>query len=320
MRVVIAFGLFLALSALAPHGRAELVNGIEAVVHDSVITYEQVESLTDDALATLRRQHGTDDAAFQKKLNDARNNNLDNLVARELILHEFKTSGYSVPDNVIDELVRERLRAMFGDRRTATKTLRAEGINYETFRERERDRLILEVMRQKNLSPEKIIISPQKIEDYYRGHLDQFQVEDQVKLRSIVIYKRSEESLPQTRKLLEEILAKLKEGVPFAELAALHSETPDRAQGGARNWERVRSLRKELATAVAALAPGQVSDVIETSDSFWIVRVEEKSPAHARPLNEVRDQIERELSLAEAKRIEDQWIEKLKKKTFVRYF
>ena len=39
-----------------------------------------------------------------------------------------------------------------------------------------------------------------------------------------------------------------------------------------------------------------------------------------RPLDEVRDEIERGLVVAERSRLEKQWLERLRKKSFVRYF
>ena len=50
------------------------------------------------------------------------------------------------------------------------------------------------------------------------------------------------------------------------------------------------------------------------------MKVEEARVAHVKALAEVRDEIEKNLVLSERERIEKQWIEKLKKKTFVRYF
>jgi hypothetical protein len=48
--------------------------------------------------------------------------------------------------------------------------------------------------------------------------------------------------------------------------------------------------------------------------------VEDKRPAHLKPLGEVREQIEKDLILEERNRLEKQWIEKLKKKTYIGYF
>ena len=50
------------------------------------------------------------------------------------------------------------------------------------------------------------------------------------------------------------------------------------------------------------------------------MQVEDKRAAHYKPLNTVRDQIEKDFLDQEQRRLKKQWIERLKKKTFVRYF
>jgi hypothetical protein len=48
--------------------------------------------------------------------------------------------------------------------------------------------------------------------------------------------------------------------------------------------------------------------------------VEDKLAAHAKPLTEVRNDIEKTLRVQEQAKLQTQWIEGLKKKTFIRYF
>jgi hypothetical protein len=48
--------------------------------------------------------------------------------------------------------------------------------------------------------------------------------------------------------------------------------------------------------------------------------LEDKRPAHIKSLNDVREDIEKTLLAQERDRLQKQWNEKLKKKTFVRYF
>jgi hypothetical protein len=48
--------------------------------------------------------------------------------------------------------------------------------------------------------------------------------------------------------------------------------------------------------------------------------VEQARPAHVKPLNEVRDDVELTLRTQAQKQLEQQWIEQLKKKTFIRLF
>jgi parvulin-like peptidyl-prolyl isomerase len=305
--------------AISPAARAELATGIKAIVHDSVITYEDVEDLTDEPAAALRREYANNPQEFSRRLEKAREQNLQKLVGDQLILHEFKTAGYSLPDSVIDDVVQNRIRALFGDRRKAAQTLQARGLSIEKFRQHERDHFIIQAMRNKNISQE-IIVSPHKLEAYYAAHKDDFNVEEQVKWRSIVLHKTVISEPDQIRKKGEEICSRLKDGAVFAELATIYSEGPDAKQGGARGLQPISQLREELQAAVAKLKPGESSGLIETADSFWIVEVDQKEAAHVKPIGEVREQIERELVLAERKRLEDAWIAKLRKKTFVQFF
>jgi parvulin-like peptidyl-prolyl isomerase len=79
-------------------------------------------------------------------------------------------------------------------------------------------------------------------------------------------------------------------------------------------------LRKELADVAFTLKGGQRSGVIETKEACYVMLVEDLKPNHTQTLAEVRDDIERALVADERARLNKQWIEKLKAKSFVRYF
>ena len=53
---------------------------------------------------------------------------------------------------------------------------------------------------------------------------------------------------------------------------------------------------------------------------FYLVLVEDRRPERFKTITEVRDQIEKDLLAQERTRLEKQWVEKLRKKTFVRVF
>ena len=238
---------------------------------------------------------------------------------RQLILHDFDTEGYRLPETVVDELVQDRIRERFGDRITLMKTLQAQGQTFEKFRRDVRDQYIVSALRAKSTAPEKIIISPYKVETYYLVHQDDFKVEDEVKLRMIVLNKTSGDDT-NTVRLAGEILAQIKEGATFQEMASVYSQDSQRSQGGDRGWVERSFLRKELADIAFALKPSQVSDVIEMPEACYLMLVEQARPAHVKPLNEVRDDVELTLRTQAQKQLEQQWIDQLKKKTFIRLF
>jgi len=303
----------------SPRLHAEMVDGILAVINDTAITRQQVEEFITPAIDSMRREYaGQPEAVFQQKLIGAVNDGLEQLVERQLILHDFDVEGYRLPDSVVDELVQDSIRNRFGDRVTLMKTLQAQGETFESFRQEVRDQYIVTALRSKNIAQE-IIISPYKIENYYHAHQDDFKVEDEIKLRMIALNKTSDDDT-NTVNLAREIRDKIKEGAAFADMASVYSQDSQRSQGGDRGWIERSVLRKELADAAFALQPGQVSDVIETPDTCYLMLVEQKRLAHVKPLNDVRDDIEKNLRAQEQARLEKQWIDKLKAKTFVLYF
>jgi peptidyl-prolyl cis-trans isomerase SurA len=296
--------------------RTNLVVGMEAVVHSSVITSYEVEYSMMDAVRELGRQYAGQPAAFDRKYNEIREDNRDRLIENQLILHEFQTAGYMLPETVIDEVVQQKIRR-YGDRATLTKSVQAEGLTFDKYRKQIRELYIVEQMRLKNVSGA-ILISPHKIETYYVNHTNDFKVEEQVKLRMIVLSKTNDDT-GQTRQLAEVIASKINGGTAFGEMASIYSQDSKRSQGGDWGWWDPTRLLKELADAISQLKPGE-RKVVETLQACYVVQVEERKPEHIRPLTEVRNEIEKKLQAEEEQRLQKQWIAQLKKKTFVRYF
>ena len=311
---------FLTVVATAGFGlslHAELVNGIKAVVHDTVVTKQEVESYTAPAEEVLRRQYRAQPDVYERKLVEALNENLEERLKRQLILHDFKTGGYNLPEPIIQDAVEEEIRTRFGGREKLIKSLQSQGMTYEKFRQQTRENIIRRALTSKNISQE-IIVSPHRIEVYYLANKDKFKVEDEVKLRMIVLNKPVEAEGAAVRKLAEEIRAKIKGGAAFSEMAGVYSQ--GRNPGGDWGWVEKSVLRKELAETAFALKVGEVSEAVDVGNAMYLMLVEDKRPAHTKALGEVRPQVEEILRQEEHARLEKQWIERLKKKTFVRYF
>jgi len=297
---------------------AEVADGVKAVVADRVITFAEVEDWTRPAAEALRRQYAGDPATFNQKLNEALQDSLEILVEHALILHSFETDGYHVPENYIEQYIQDRIRDKFGDRATMMKSLQQEGITYEQWEKQIREKWIEEQMRYLKIQHE-IILSPNKIENYYQSHADEFRLDDQVKLRMIVLNKTSDNDT-NAMALANEVESKLKEGVPFTEMASVYSQGSQQHQAGDWGWVEKSVLRKELGEVAFSLGKGKFSDPIDASDAVYIMLVEDRKAAQTKPLAEVREEIEKNLRAQQQTQLQKQWIDGLKKKTFIRYF
>src|SRR2546430_15223374 len=168
------------------------VNGIAAVVNGDVITISQVRSLSALREKQLRTQYTGEE--LEQQLKATRELALKDLIDRQLVLQAFKKEKYEIPDHFVDQRMHEIIRENFGgDRNTFIKTLEAQNFTLGDFRQKEMEQMIVQAMRSHNVKT-KNIISPTKIEDYYRKHRDEFTSKETIKLRMIMIPgQRSEE-------------------------------------------------------------------------------------------------------------------------------
>jgi len=314
---LISLGLF------APaESRSEpvMVNGIAARVNDAIITFQQIEGEMDEPERLLRSQLRNQPEMLKQRITQLRNDTVELLIERLLILDDFNSNpNYKLPESIVEEVIRRRIRDKFGDRARMIKTLEQQGIKMETFRQRVKDQIIVDAMEFKNIGSG-IVISPYKIETHYELHLDEMKVDDEVKLRMIFLANKADRDAQATKKLAEEILSRIKGGASFAGEASTNSDDAYKAEGGLRPAEDRKTLREDLAKVAFSLKPGELSDVLERPEGCYLMKVEEFHPAHTKALNEVRGEIEKTLEAAQRQRLRKQWIERLKAKAFIRLF
>ncbi|MDB6022691.1 MAG: surA [Pedosphaera sp.] len=318
MRTRLILSVGIALAAGAMNLRADIADSILAVVNDTPITQQQVEHEIGDGVEVLRNKYENQPDIFVKRLMDLREQGSEALIVREVILQDFK-QNIKIPESILEEVVQDEIKRRFnGNNVELTKRLEAEGITREQYKKTIKERFIVSAMRDKFV-PEPII-SPKKVENFYMAHRSDFKLEDQIRMRMIVLNKKSGDTADQTeqtRKRAGEILLQLKGGAAFAELARSYSEGSTARDGGDTGWEDSSVVNKVLLEDVNKLKPGEYSGVVEATDAFYLLLLEDRHPAHYKPLGEVREVIERTLAAQETDRLAKQWVDRLKAKTFV---
>lgn len=295
-----------------------LANGIAAIVNEKIITIKDLNLILRDEIEFLQRRYATQPKVLEERINQLREERLEELIEHQLVLHEFETLGRPLPESYIENRINEDIKK-FGDRLNLTKTLQAEGITFESYRQKIKERTILELMWSVKV-PRDPVISPTKIENYYVANSEKFKLEDRVKLRMIVLTNRPNDKAYAPPQLAREIAKKIDEGASFSEMAKIYSNGSQAADGGDWGWVEKKVLREDLAKVAFSLQTGQRSDVLETPSGVYLMMVEQAEPSHVRGLSEVRDEIETTLKAEETKRLRRQFVERLKKKSFVRYF
>ncbi|MCS1410676.1 MAG: Chaperone SurA [Verrucomicrobia subdivision 3 bacterium] len=297
---------------------SELLNAVVAMVYETPITVDDIKIQTAPLEEELFRQFGHDPVALQQKVNEVRQNALETLIDRQLIINEFESEGYSLPESVIDEQVKDRVRRQFGDHLTLTKTLQARGITYETFRKSIRQQVIVDALTARNVNSV-VLVSPFEIERYYQENIDKYQQEERIRLRMIFLRHQPGDDQASER-LLQEIRSKIQSGASFADMASVYHNGSQRSNGGDWGWVERSVLREDLAEIAFSLKPKTVSEVIRKDEGCYLMHIDGHRAAEPQPLAEVRQDIEKTLRAEERNRLQKQWISTLRKKAFVRYY
>jgi peptidyl-prolyl cis-trans isomerase D len=154
---------------------------------------------------------------------------------------------------------------------------------------------------------QRVVVPPTDIQRYYNDNIQQYQTPEQVKASHILL-KTEGKDKAAVKKQAEEILQQVKSGGDFAALAKKYSEDEgSKVNGGDLDYFGRGRMVPEFENVAFTLAPGQVSDIVESQFGFHIIKVIDKRPGATRSLDEVRPQIQEQLSLQLAdQRISDQ--------------
>ena len=312
--------LLLASPVLAQQ-RDRLVDGIAAVVNSNAITYGQVRELLMFRQRSLSEMYqGEELRAEMKKSQDAA---LKDLIDRQLIIDYFNSEGFKIPEYAVDDRINTLIREEFGgDRQAFVRTLKAQGFSLGRFRQIERDKIIVQAMRQRAVRSD-FVVSPDKVEAYYRKNIKQYSTPAEIKLNMIVLrpeFDGSDNPLEIKRTMAGEIREKLAGGADFAGIAQMYSDDSTADFGGDWGWIDERTLTGTLSNIAFSLKPGTLSDVIQVGDTFYIMKVEAKKPGIVQPLSEVREEITKKLIEEERIRMQDRWIDTLREKAYVKIY
>ena len=320
--LITAFSLLLARIPAAAQ-QAEVVDGVAAIVNKDVITISQVRELIGSRERSLREVYSGADLA--DKVKEMRLAALKDLVDRQLIIQEFRKmqeKGANIPDYVVDDRVQTIVREEFGgDRSAFVRTLQAQGYTVTRFKEIEKEKIVIQAMRQAKVN-EDFVISPTQIQAFYNKNKTAYMLPEQIKLRMIILREGGGADVPGTEnksQTADEIRQKLVAGSEFAGMAEMYSEDEStRDTGGDWGWIERNTLNEQLSSVAFALRPGQVSPVVKIGDSYYIMLVEAKKNASVKPMSEVRDEIEKNLIQQERMKTQQRWIDTLRAKAYIK--
>ena len=171
--------------------------------------------------------------------------------------------------------------------------------NKELFKLPERARVEYLVLNEE-AAAETVSVTDAELEQSYNDRLSEFQTKEERRASHILISvaeSASSDEKDAAKKTAIEVLAKLnaKEG-SFAELAKQFSNDPGSAEnGGDLGFFEKGLMVESFDEAVFSASVGEIQGPIETQYGFHIIRLDEIKPLETTPIDEVREQLEKDI-------------------------
>lgn len=288
------------------------IDGYAARVDGTVITYGEVRESAGSYLQQIARKYKGKELAerMQAAYFDAR----ETLVEEALLKAETKTLGVSLPEKVIDDEISRILRERFkNDRALLSRALADRRMTFDEWKQEVTDQITVRVFYSQEVTRRASVPAQAVRDEYERTKADYF-IPFKIKYRFILINKgKTEEDLAAKRKQAEDTLQKLRNGADFLTVAKEVSEGDiDEAP-----WRDIANVRTELRPALLKTQAGQISELIETTGEFYIIKVEERREEGYSSFEELQKKIESKLLDAEKDRLHDALIKRISAKHFI---
>jgi peptidyl-prolyl cis-trans isomerase C len=166
-------------------------------------------------------------------------------------------------------------------------------------------------------------VKPADVSAFYEKNPERFQQPEAVHASHVLI------TVPQgadaatkaaARAKAEDVLKQARAGADFAKLARTYSNDASAPRGGDLGFFPKGQMAPTFEAAAFALAPNQISDVVETPFGFHVIKMLEKRTAQSVPFGQAAPQIEQYLRQEQQQTKTRAFVQQLRAKGNVQVF
>lgn len=247
-------------------------------VNDHALTAQEFS----DRLARKLKQFDALSVKDPTTLNRSKEDVLRNFTLESMIIDYARANSITVSDSELDAEVNQ-FRSAYPDDVAFRHVLAEENLSVTSWRELLRVTL-LEKKVFKKIGEKVQKPTAEEVRKSYEENKTQYKRKERIYLRQIVA-----DDLTKATELKDELKKK-----SFTELATKFSVAPEGKNGGLVGWIEKGSV--DIFDKAFSLPVGGTSSVLESPYGFHIFKVERKAPAGTASLEEVKSEIERNLT------------------------
>lgn len=269
--------LLLCGSALFFHGavvaKPEPIDGIAAIVNDAVITKSELKQQAQLMQKQLQQNgNATPNLAILEK------QVLEHLITNEVQLQMAKRTGIEVDENTLDNTIENIAKDNGMTVTQLREALARDGINFSRYRNNVRQQMIISQLQQRDLYSE-LQVSEQEVEQFLQSPSGLGGLTLEYRLSHILIplpESPTPNQIEQAQQKVKEIIAQLRSGKDFAQVALVEAKGEQALNGGDLGWRKIPELPTIFEKIVPALAVGDVPEPIRSPSGFHIIKLADK--------------------------------------------
>jgi peptidyl-prolyl cis-trans isomerase SurA len=302
-----------------------VIEEIVARVNNSIITRGELRRSRETLLNELRQQ---DPNNAQKELAAREKDLLRDLIDQQLLVQKGQELGISADTELIKRLDTIRKQMNLENMEDLEKAAQQQGVSYEDFKQNLRNNIITQQVISREVGS-RLQITADEARKYYEEHKQELERPEQVKLSEILVSTQAPENSgdkapaedPQrvapAEQKANELLAQIRAGTSFEEVAKKNSDGPTAAQGGDLGYFKRGTLAKQLEDKAFSMKAGELTDVIRTKQGFVILKVTDHPEAGLPPLKQVEPQIQEAVYMQKLNPALRDYLTKLREEAFI---
>ncbi len=302
-------------ATIAPRGK--VTNAIAAIVNDEVVTLYEINREAQPVIREAEKKNSLDDATRSQ----IRRTVLERVVEKKLIEQKIKELNIKVTEEEIRQAIEDiKKQNSIPSQEALVSALAGQGLSYDQYRAQMQE----QIEKLKLVSVEvrdKIHVSEAEKREFYDANTLKYTEDDSYRARHI-FFKTNEkagaEDIKRSMTSALMVLAEAKGGRDFIELAKTYSEDPAaRKDGGDLGIFKKGDMQPELESAIIAMKPGEVSELVYTPIGFHIIKLEERITGKLKPYEGLKAEIEEAVYRKKSEERFSQWAKDLRNKASV---
>jgi len=263
---------FALMTHVASAEAADPIDRILIVVNDEIITAREVETRVAAVRARLASQKVNlpPDDILRRQV-------MERMVAERLQQQAARQLGFTVSDERLDQAIRrvaEQNRKSPDDLRRESEK---EPGGYRAFREELRGQLLVQQLVEREVN-NRVFVSEAEVENFLANQAGR-DGGVEYNISHILLglpESASPEVIARAKQNAEALLAELRKGADFGQLAVANSQGQNALEGGGLGWKQAGQLPDLFVNALRTLQPGTVSEVLRSPSGFHILRLNDR--------------------------------------------